>query len=490
MKRNFILTGILTVAVCLPASATIINVPDDYETIQEGIDASTDGDTVLVQPGTYVENVNFNGHNIVLGSLFLTTGDMTYIAETIIDGDSSGSVVTIESGEDNSAIIMGFTIQSGYSSFGGGGGIDCSHSAPTIINNIVSGNYGGGIFCWNSDATVKNNLIRGNSALYTGGGISCVFPCTPTIENNTISGNSAGYNGGGIYCQECEPVIIKNAITGNSTSEGGGISCMRSDAIIHSNTVTENSAAGTGGGIAIKGYCHPIITNCTISENTADIMGGGIAIIDTSYPAITNTIFCADNAPIGPEIFVDDISWAVFTYCDIQGNWEGEGNIQANPKFRDGKHGDFRLASEECGNHRNSPCIDAGHPDILDSLLSCDWGLGELRSDMGAYGGGDSVTVGIDNEVPETPDRFAVAQNYPNPFNISTIIHYQIPATSDVRIDIYDILGRKVAILVDEKQPAGYHQTIWNADGRSSGVYFYRIQAGDFIETKRMMLLK
>jgi hypothetical protein len=63
----------------LPASATIINVPADFGTIQMAIDSSSNGDTVLVQPNTYYENINFNGHNIVLGSLFLTTGDTSYI---------------------------------------------------------------------------------------------------------------------------------------------------------------------------------------------------------------------------------------------------------------------------------------------------------------------------------------------------------------------------------------------------------------------------
>jgi hypothetical protein len=109
---------------------TIINIPADWPTIQQGIDASVDGDTVLVQPGIYVENINFNGHNISLGSLYFTTGDTNYIPQTIIDGDSSGSVVTFVSGENNNAKIVGFTIQRG-SAFEGGG-IFCSGSHPVI----------------------------------------------------------------------------------------------------------------------------------------------------------------------------------------------------------------------------------------------------------------------------------------------------------------------------------------------------------------------
>ena len=106
------------------ASATIINVPADSSTIQCGINGSSNGDTVLVQPGTYVENINFSGHNIVLGSLFLTTGDTSYISTTIIDGDSAGTVVTFDSGEDSTAVIIGFTIQKGSGVYGGA--INCS----------------------------------------------------------------------------------------------------------------------------------------------------------------------------------------------------------------------------------------------------------------------------------------------------------------------------------------------------------------------------
>ncbi len=119
MKKSLTLTVIVFVFGVFSASATIINIPDDYPSIQQGIDASADGDTVLVQPATYAENINFNGRNIALGSLFLTTGDMSYISQTVIDGNGSGSVVTFENGEDSTAMIMGFTIQNGVAEEGG-----------------------------------------------------------------------------------------------------------------------------------------------------------------------------------------------------------------------------------------------------------------------------------------------------------------------------------------------------------------------------------
>ena len=440
MKRVYIFALVLVVFSYSPVSATIINIPDDYPTIQQGIDASTDGDTVLVQPGTYVENINFNGHNIVLGSLFLTTGDTEYISTTIIDGSGSGSVVYFNSSEESTTIITGFTIQNGSPYYGGG--IRCDNSSPTIIYNTITGNsaiLGGGILCWVSNPTINNNTISGNSASFWGGGIFC-RNSNSMITNNTISENSADDSGGGIYCFESNPFIINN----------------------------------------------------TISGNWAEIAGGGIYCELVSNPVITNTIFWADSAQYNQEIWADTSSALTITYCNIQDTlWPGEDNISVDPLFRDPDNGDFHLMSTACGDPYDSPCIDAGHPDILDSLLDCSWGLGELRSDMGAYGGGDSTMVGIDDDKePEVPIRFDLSQNYPNPFNAMTVIQYNLPEPSDVRIEIFDILGRRVQILLAEKQPAGYHQVIWDAENQSSGMYFYRIEAGEYSDTKKMVLLK
>jgi len=88
------------------------------------------------------------------------------------------------------------------------------------------------------------------------------------------------------------------------------------------------------------------------------------------------------------------------------------------------------------------------------------------------------------------PTVFAIAQNYPNPFNARTKINYDLPQDCFVTIETFDILGRKVATLVSEQLPAGYHTVIWNASDIPSGLYFYRITAGNFVQTKKMALIK
>jgi hypothetical protein len=93
----------------------------------------------------------------------------------------------------------------------------------------------------------------------------------------------------------------------------------------------------------------------------------------------------------------------------------------------------------------------------------------------------------LDNNIP---NNYSLSQNYPNPFNASTLIGYNLPYQSQVIIEIYDILGRRIETIQDGLQPAGYHQAAWNAGDYPSGNYFYRIQAGEYSETKKMLLLK
>ena len=139
MKKLSLFLGIL-IFLSKNLIATVINIPGDYLTIQEGIQNSANGDTVLVQPGTYVENIDFNGHNITVASLFLTTGDTNYIAQTTINGNTGVqyvSTVYFQNSEDSTAILSGFKITGGTGTHfpGGkfGGGIYCENASPTLL---------------------------------------------------------------------------------------------------------------------------------------------------------------------------------------------------------------------------------------------------------------------------------------------------------------------------------------------------------------------
>jgi hypothetical protein len=98
------------------------------------------------------------------------------------------------------------------------------------------------------------------------------------------------------------------------------------------------------------------------------------------------------------------------------------------------------------------------------------------------------IVAAVDEKHNEVPSSFALLQNYPNPFNPSTTITYELPRTATVSLRIFNTLGQEVASLVNERKEAGYYQATWNAT-MPSGIYFYRLQAGEYVETKKMVLL-
>lgn len=177
-------------------AATIINVSPP-STIQSGINAADDGDTVLVAPGTYNERIRFYGKSVTVKS-----GGGASV--TIIDGSSSGSVVIFSNEESAMAVLDGFTIQHGSGTF----------------NDFDEDTFGGGIYCYYASPRIINNIIKSNSA-GGGGGICCDFYSQPQIFNNTIVSNT----GGGIYCKDsATPTIINNIIANNTppSPDGGG----------------------------------------------------------------------------------------------------------------------------------------------------------------------------------------------------------------------------------------------------------------------------
>jgi parallel beta-helix repeat protein len=299
--RTYFVSILLFVVYSSLLQAHTIHVPGDSLTIQGGIHGAVDGDTVMIDPGSYAEHgIDFFGKAITVMST--DPSDPGVVASTIVDADSMGRAFYFGNGERESSVLTGLTITGGFALEGSGGGIYCDNSSPTLSNNTITENSagwsGGGIGCYgNSSPTVSNNTISKNRATDSGGGIWSGNNSSPIVSGNTITENNAGNLGGGIYCFVSSPRIEHNTITLNSAPDGhgGGIACWVSITTIDENTISGNTAI-EGGGIHCGWSSNPIITNNTISENTASDVGGGIYCRDFASPRIENNLITSNSA--------------------------------------------------------------------------------------------------------------------------------------------------------------------------------------------------
>jgi hypothetical protein len=204
-----------------------------------------------------------------------------------------------------------------------------------------------------------------------------------------------------------------------------------------------------------------------------------------------NTILWGNSAPTNPQIGVYGGGSITVRYSDVQGGWSGEGNINENP----------RLVADSLAN--DSQCIGAGTSvsDFGNGIVySCpDKDINgrsrpypkDSEPDIGAWESTRGFSVGVESQPgSEIPKAYALHQNYPNPFNPSTSIEFALPKAGFVTLKIYNMLGEEVATLVSEKLPAGNHQRVWEAKGLASGVYLYRLQAGEFLQTKKLIWVR
>jgi hypothetical protein len=190
----------------------------NFATIQEGINASTNSDTVLVYPGTYFENINYNGKNITVTSLYLTTHDEQYINQTIIDGNQNGSCVRIMSGEDSTTVLCGFTLTNGsgtlYVNDHLGGGIYIVDSQPSIKKCSIMNNYanaGGGILCMNSQISLIGVSIINNHSYASGGGIFMGYNSEINFDDEILCNIYLNYASGGCEIRktwDCPPLEV------------------------------------------------------------------------------------------------------------------------------------------------------------------------------------------------------------------------------------------------------------------------------------------
>ncbi len=391
MKAKLFLLLLFIISIFLDAE--LIHIPIDYTSIQEGIDASSNNDTILVDIGIYFENINFNGKNVTLGSNFITTQDTSFISQTIIDGNLDGSVIVFDSNEDSTAVLSGFTIRNGSGTYYQGdiykigGGIYCLESSPTINNCYIRNNtiddywalgLGGGIGCFESTAILENLMIFDNYADCRGGGLYIGnLSGGSTVSNCSIYNNESPMGGGGIsinsnstlsYCK-----IFNNIATGDGESfyygYGGGVYSSSDDSIFEYCEVSNNTAK-RGSAICASNYSNTTYRSCTISDNNSIIeIGYSICLENFANLTLTNCIVWNNEfSTIYYDPYLEAVNLNV-SYCDIEGginsiqtNNNGSlnyaaNNINENPLFVLPESFDYHLQN-------NSPCIDSGDPTL------------------------------------------------------------------------------------------------------------------------------
>ncbi|MBN1592795.1 MAG: hypothetical protein JW941_06050 [Candidatus Coatesbacteria bacterium] len=316
----------------------------DFASIQAAIDASLDGDEIVVHPGTFYENIHFDGKNIVLRCT--DPEDKDVVASTIIDGASSDSVVRFSGVESGTCRLMGFTITKGRSYYGGGidgGEYQLPHTHASIENCVITSNEGmegGGVaFC---DGEIVNceitNNRYGGMGCWEGGGL---FLCNGNITGCYIAGHSA-YGGAGLY--GCIGRISDCVITDNSSDYGAGV-CGGVHGLFNC-LIFGNTSAG------VRNYQGPI-GNCTFFRNS-------VAAIDICDSNVTNCVIWGNNFS-GDDQLLDTVPPS---HCCIQ-NWtgSGEGNISDDPLLVSGPLGGYYLDP-------NSPCVNTGSVSADEAGLS------------------------------------------------------------------------------------------------------------------------
>lgn len=426
----------------LPFVRFYVMVPLHYSTIQEAIENVPDENaTIDVAPGVYTENIDFLGKTLrLIGAGNTESGDTTFLEPAV----AGNPTVLIMNGEGEGTELSGFTIRDGGDTYTIKVG---NNASPLIAHNVFYDN----ILCsdpWDDD--IENITDKASSEdnsddpdykdeLWVKKDISPEPPPPPPC----------GYNKVIIQCLSPSgtPVIDHNLFYHN-----GGISCV---------------------GIWTNAYAE--IINNTFDDNprgflTISVLGG---------IAYNNCVTNSDDYGI----------YGYWTDLDYNNVWNnnpnyqnanpGSHSISADPLYVDRYHHNYYLLA-------GSPCIDAGNPDP--QYNDPDGSIADIGAFMFWANKG---LVKVESQKPP----YSLSQNYPNPFNPTTTIGFALADPGHIEIAVYNVLGQNVRTLIDGFMEAGEHSVIWDGrdnDGRSvaSGIYLYRIDAKEYIATKKMLLLK
>ncbi|MCK4631691.1 MAG: right-handed parallel beta-helix repeat-containing protein, partial [candidate division Zixibacteria bacterium] len=303
---------------------------DPFGSVQYGVNIASTGDTIFVAAGLYSEHVSFSGKNVAV----LTIDGSE---QTVLEAALSGvPIVTFSAGENNAAVLDGFTIRN-------------SLDAP-------------GILCKGSSPVIQNCEIHSCSNSSAGGGIRCIDGSSATIRNNRIHDNSST-TGGAIFCEGSAPIITNNIFEHNSAASGGAIAVSSgSNPGLTYNLYAYNEATQDGGAIANVSMIGPhlVVRYSTFYQNTSGRFGG--ALYTELLPLVVNrSILWEDMAAVGGDEAFSKTLPVVILYSDVSGGWSesGTGNSSVDPAFCDAGSGDFHLQE---GSYLATYPLNEGNP--------------------------------------------------------------------------------------------------------------------------------
>jgi len=496
-------------------SNIILSGEDASSTILDATTDSLEAFTRRVINCINLENVRIEKLTITKGLAFMDSIGNYAIGGGIYLKNSNKMIISKNIIKENESIDI-----TGYGANGGGIAVEeCSN--VIIVENEILNNYtfadgcnGGGIFINNANVLIRNNLIKNNNTFgqfgSAGGGISVGYSNLPTyIVDNIIKLNKAAVLGGGVYISGAG-IVARNTINENLVGEeffqigyGGGIAA------------TENPTIGNG----IKN-CNNIFDNIGEEINPLGnqmITFNTLDTIDARFNYYGSNINQYDSKeisgmfnlnPIAKNFYYHDSSNLLISPSPLViDTLYMHGNVQSDIVFYNvsnslidsiiiynitSKYGLVSISN-------NNLVV----PPLSESSTTLTFNVNEIlsqsdtiivNSNIGEFLisffilGEDSISD-LHNDY-DLIAEYSLFSNYPNPFNPSTSIQYSINSMQFVTLKVYDVLGKEVATLVNEEKPSGHYEINFNASNLASGIYYYQLRAGEFVETKKMTLLK